>query len=142
MKSTEINQHSVLKIENTVPDNTPITMLNMLRFKMQANYGDNKDEKSCSGMEAYLERYIPAFNKVVENEGIIGIQVTFIGAVKGLVAGPMDEKWDIIALVQYPSFAAFRKVSESSLYKAIAEPHRVAALEDFKLIATVHAEGF
>ena len=140
MRTIIINQDAVLAAEKQIPENTPFVMLNLLKFKPQADYGDRKGEKPCSGMEAYLERYIPAFNKVVEAEGIIGMQLTYIGAVNGLIVAPADEQWDVVALVQYPGFEAFRKASESPLYKATAEHHRLAALDDLRLIATVKAD--
>ncbi len=58
----------------------------------------------------------------------------------GLLAAPADEHWDIIALVQYPDYATFRKISESKSYLEDAEPHRLAALEDLRLIATLAVE--
>jgi len=140
MKSTEIDQNAVLATEKAIPENTLFIMLNLLRFKEQADYGDRKDEKPCSGMEAYIERYVPAFNKVVAAEGTVDIQLTYVGAVNGHVVAPPNEHWDIVALAQYPNFAAFRKVTESPLYKATAEHHRLAALEDLRLIATVKAD--
>lgn len=52
-----------------------------------------------------------------------------------MVVAPADEGWDDVAIVQYPSFAAFRAVIESEDYRTTAEPHRMAALDDMRLIA-------
>ncbi|PWG73265.1 DUF1330 domain-containing protein, partial [Enterococcus hirae] len=38
------------------PETGPVHMLNMLRFREQADYGDRDDIASCSGREAY-QRY-------------------------------------------------------------------------------------
>lgn len=56
------------------------------------------------------------------------------------LVAPPDEQWDDIAIVEYPNFAAFRRVVESSDYKTEATPHRKAALEDWRLIATTRME--
>ena len=137
MKTTIIDPNAVITAQDKIPQNTPFVMLNLLHFKNQADYGDRKDVKACSGREAYLERYVPAFNKAVKDENIAGIKINYIGSVAGLLAAPAEEHWDIVALVQYPDFATFRKVSESKAYLKDAEPHRLAALEDLRLIATI-----
>ena len=65
-----------------------------------------------------------------------GIRPLYFGsALAGLVAPP-EESWDDVAVVEYPDFAAFRRVSESPEYQAVAYPHRQAALADWRLIAT------
>jgi hypothetical protein len=140
MKTTIIDPEAVIAAQDKIPENTPFVMLNLLHFKEKADYNDQKGFTSCSGQEAYLERYVPAFNKVAKAENITGIKINYIGSVAGLLAVPSDEHWDIIALVQYPDFATFRKVSESKAYLTDAEPHRLAALEDLRLIATLAVE--
>ena len=141
MKTTNIDPNAVINAQDKIPGNTSFVMLNLLQFRKQADYGDRKDIMACSGQEAYLERYIPAFNKVAKDENITSIKIDYVGSVAGLLAGPADEQWDIVALVRYPDFATFRKVSESKAYLKDAEPHRLAALEDLRLIATVMVEA-
>lgn len=60
----------------------------------------------------------------------------WLGTVSGLVVAPADETWHMIAIVSYPSFSVFRNVAESPKYAEIAQPHRLAALVDLRLIAT------
>ncbi len=135
MKATEINPEAVLFANEALEKDTPFYMLNLLRFKEQADYGEYKDFKPCSGREAYLTRYAPAFNKVTEGDDI---KLLIAGTVITSIVGPSDEHWELAALVEYPSFTAFKKVIESESYKTVAEPHRLAALEDLRLIATVN----
>ncbi len=137
MNSTEIDLENVLTAEGVIPKDTPIVMLNLVRYKEHADYGERTDVAPCSGREAYLQHYVPAFNQVTQAEGIAGIQVLYLGTVLARVVGSANEEWDEIALVEYPSFAAFRAVTESPKYKAEAAHHRKAALEDWRLIATV-----
>ena len=136
MKTTIIEQMAVITVENTIPADSPFTMVNLLRFRKQADYAHRHNIKPCSGQDAYLQHYVPAFNKAAEAEGVQGIQIVYIGKVAGAIVAPDSEQWDVIALVQYPSFAAFRKVSESDIYLQEAEYHRLAALDDLRLIAT------
>ena len=42
--------------------------------------------------------------------------------------------------MEYPSFDAFRTLVESDAYKTKADPHRSAALADWRLIATSKAD--
>ena len=109
-----------------IPEDRPIVMLNLLRYRERADYGDGAGFTPCSGREAYFTRYVPAFNVVATEE----IRPIFVGAVQALIVGATDEPWDDVALVEYPSFAAFRSVVESPEYQAEADPHRRAALED------------
>jgi hypothetical protein len=139
MKTTIIDQQTVVLTEWVLPENTPFTMLNLLSFKSDADYGNNQDITPCSGQEAYMNRYVPAFRQAAVVENITDIQIIFIGSVVGHLVSPTDEHWDMIALVQCPSFAAFRKVSESLVYLEEAEHHRLASLEDWRLIATVNS---
>jgi len=137
MKTTIIDRTAVIAAQGNIPENTPFVMLNLLRFKERADYEERKDIAPCSGQEAYLERYVPAFNNAAKAENITDIKINYIGSVAGLLAAPAGEQWDIVAMVQYPDFATFRKISESKSYMEDAEPHRLAALEDLRLIATI-----
>lgn len=132
MRTVEMHSEDVVAAADAIPEDTPFFMLNLLRYKEQADYGDRTDVAPSSGREAYHQRYIPAFGQVAAD----GIQVSWFGTVLARVVGPTDERWDEIAIVEWPSFAAFWRVSESPEYKAEAAPHRMAALEDSRLIAT------
>jgi hypothetical protein len=52
-----------------------------------------------------------------------------------MVAGPDGEKWDLVTVVRYESLKGFRDMVESKLYKDEVEPHRVAGLEEWRLVA-------
>ncbi len=136
MQTTEINIEAVLEAAEAIPEASPVVMLNLVRYNERADYGGRTDLPACSGQEAYLQRYAPAFNAVAAAEGVTGIQVLYLGSVAAALAAPDGEHWDNIVLVQYPSFAAFRAVTESAKYATDALPHRKAALADWRLIAT------
>ena len=44
-----------------------------------------------------------------------------------MMIGEVEDQWDMIALVEYPSLAAMQKMMSSPEYQAI-EPHRKAGL--------------
>ena len=134
--TTEMTPEAVASAAETFPANTPLFMLNLLRYRQRADYGGRADMPSCSGREAYYDHYLAAFNQVAASEKIEGIQVFYLGAVTAHLVAPANEHWDDIVIVQYPDFAAFRRLVESPLYAAQADPHRSAALEDWRLIAT------
>lgn len=135
MPHVQVDPANVSAAEGIIPKDTPICMLNLLRWNAQAQYPPDQPQEPCSGQEAYMQRYIPAFNAVAAEVG--KVEVVFLGAPAVGIVLPSDERWDVVALVRYPSLAAFRAVTEASKYKETAEAHRLAALQDWKLICTV-----
>lgn len=132
MNETRMTPEAITRAAENIPAGQPVVMLNLLRYRQQAEYA-KKQVESISGREVYHQRYVPAFGKLAS--AIPGIQVLFLGTVQaGIVIGP-EEIWDEMALVEYPSLEAFRSVVESAAYHAEADPHRKAALEDWRLIA-------
>ena len=132
MHLTEMTSEAISRGAASIPAGQPIVMVNLLRYHQRAEYPDRASEP-LSGREAYHQGYVPAFGKLASV--IPGIQVLFLGAVQaGIVIGP-EEIWDEVALVAYPSLEAFRSIVESQGYHAEADPHRKAALKDWRLIA-------
>ena len=136
MRTTEVHPEDVQAADGVIPEDAPFFMLNLLCYREQADYGDRTDFASLSGREAYHQRYLPAFGEIAARVAAGGVRVSWMGTVLARVVGPTDERWDEIAIVEYPSFAAFRRITESPEYEAEAAPHRMAALEDWRLIAT------
>jgi len=135
MSKVSLDHQKILAAEAKIPSGVAVTMMNLVAFNAEAEYEDPK-ENPCSGVEAYLQRYAPAFNEVAAELGVTGIEVIYVGTVAQTILGPDEPKWDAIALVRYPDFAAMRKVTESPLYLEKAEPHRKAALRAWEFIAT------
>ena len=115
----------------------PIFMLNLLCYSDHADYAAGASFAPCSGREAYFERYVPAFGELAEGTGI---KPFWIGNVAAGIVAPAGEQWDDVAIVEYPSFDAFRRLVESEAYRTKADPHRAAALADWRLIATSKAD--
>jgi uncharacterized protein (DUF1330 family) len=100
----------------------PFVMVNLLKFKPRAEYADGSDAH-LTGAEAYA-RYGEAVARLVEG---LGGRIRYSGRVTGLMLGEVEELWDMVALAEYPSLAAFRGMAASPEYRAI-EHHRSAGL--------------
>lgn len=104
------------------PEDGPFVMVNLLKFKPSAEYADGSDAH-LTGREAYA-RYGEAVSRLVEG---LGGRVLYSGAVTGLMIGEVEDLWDMVALAEYPSLAAFQKMATSPEMRAI-EHHRSAGL--------------
>lgn len=100
----------------------PFVMVNLLTFKEKAEYPDGSDA-SLSGIEAYA-RYGAAVTKCIAD---VGAKSVYSGSVTGLMLGEIEENWDMVALVEYPSLEAFRNMVASPEYQKITT-HRTAGL--------------
>ena len=49
------------------------------------------------------------------------------------LVGPEGARWDAAVLNEYADFAAFRAIVDSEAYRTQVEPHRLAALDEFRL---------
>lgn len=111
-------------------DAEPVVMINLLRFREEAEYPPDRGFEPCSGAEAYA-RYAAEAGPHLERAGA---RVIWRGAVEGLPIGPPDEVWHEVLLVEYPSRRAFLSMVSAPEYRAITV-HRTAALADSRLIA-------
>ena len=109
-------------------ENGPFVMVNLLKFKAKAEYADGS-EPDLSGAEAYA-RYGEEVRKLVEGLG---------GKVR--YSGDVEDLWDMVALAEYPSLAAFREMAMSPAMHAI-EHHRKAGLAGQLNIRTKPGAGF
>lgn len=117
------------------PENGPFVMLNLLKFKETAEYPDGSDA-NLSGAEAYA-RYGKAIQACLA--AVDGKQI-YAGPVTGLMIGEVEDLWDMVALVEYPSLAAMQKMVSSPEYQAI-EVHRKAGLAGQLNIRTTQIGG-
>lgn len=118
-----------------LPEDTPIVMLNLLKFREVAEYQGRPAD--YSGREAYRRYSEVALQKLAA----IGASVSYVGDMKATLIGPQDsEQWDEVLLVRYPSKQAFMGMMQQPDFFE-ATRHRTAALADSRLIATVAARG-
>ena len=118
------------ELAENFPADTPVVMMNLLRFNEQANYLPDDEAEPCSGMEAYF-RYGIEVTPMIEKAGG---KIVWQGSQKLMVIGPDDKDWQMIVLVEYPTAQAFIDMVTADEYEAIAF-HRTAGLADSRLIA-------
>ena len=122
-----------MKVENQVspsPENVqgfiavegPVQMVNLLKYREKAEYEDGR-ETDLTGAEAY-SLYAQEMIKLVEASGG---RFIFAGAVKNALLGDIEELWDQVGIVEYPSSKDLIKISMSPEFQAI-EVHRIAGL--------------
>ena len=111
------------------PDEGPVAMINLLKFRERATGIDEAD--GISGVEAY-GRYGAAVAPFLER---VGGRVLMALQAEMSVVGPDALEWDLVLVVEYPSYGAFLKMASDLNYLEI-HGHRTAALEDARLIAS------
>ncbi len=111
---------------------TPIVMLNLLRFRDQADYGHAPDlapDTPISGAAAY-EIYRAGIEPLLTDSGG---KVLFDGAGGHWFIGPEGEGWDHVLLVQQASIGAFLNFAGNAKAQELGL-HRTAALADSRLL--------
>ncbi len=110
----------------------PVVMLNLLRFKDEADGID----AGVSGAEAY-RRYGEATAPFLQR---VGGRLMLAVEARAVVIGPEADEWDMALMVEYPSREKFLEMASDPDYLAIHE-HRAAALSDSRLIACQAVTG-
>ena len=100
----------------------PIYMLNLLKFKDEAEYADGR-ETDLSGAQAYAIYG----QEVVAHLQKVGGAPMFSARVERLMLGEVEELWDSAAIAMYPSRKAMLEMLMSPEYQASAL-HREAGL--------------
>jgi len=105
----------------------PVVMVNLMRFRERSLDGDG------SGRDAYL-RYSALTVPMIKARGGT---LLWTGNAKAVALG--DEggnRWDYVALVYYPSVAAFVDMMTSADYETKSDPHRRNGCAAHVIIAT------
>ena len=119
-----------------IPDGQPVAIVNLLLYKEWAEYTEGTVDEKITGQQAYgyySELSIPFVNKVA------GVPM-WRGEFGVNMIGPVDEKWDEILIMQYPSRSAFEQMLADPDYQAIVF-HRTAAVKDSRLYAATSPQA-
>lgn len=117
-----------------LPRDTPIHMLNLIRYREVADYGDGGTD--ISGAEAYRrygETSGPIFSRV-------GGSIIWRGRPEIVLTGPSDEAWDAAFIARYPNAGAFFEMVTDADYRE-AVKHRTAAVATSRLIRMAEVAG-
>jgi uncharacterized protein (DUF1330 family) len=124
LKAAGIDQLNIAAVK-ALTDDAPVTMLNLMRFRERSRDGKG------SGWDAYL-RYSALAIKLVK---ATGGTIIWTGNAEAVALGPPDRhRWDYVALVRYPSRAAFLATMTSPEY-AIANVERENGCADHAILA-------
>ena len=108
----------------------PIVMVNLMRFF------DRSLDGNGSGWDAYL-RYSALTVPMIKARGGT---LLWTGDAKAVALGPLDSAdWDYLALVYYPSVAAFLDMMTSADYENLCDPHRRNGCAEHVIIAAAEA---
>ncbi|MBM3670956.1 MAG: DUF1330 domain-containing protein [Actinobacteria bacterium] len=107
------------------PDEGPVVMLNLLKFKPAAT-GDSEK----SGEQEYRAYGDVAVAMIEERGG----SVIWAGRVDQILIGDAAQHWDQVLLVQYPSRDAFLDMVSQPSYQE-AHQHRESGLERTVVVA-------
>ncbi len=110
----------------SLPRDTPIHMLNLIKLKKSASYEDGRVATGAEAYAAYGRDSGPIFQRV-------GGKIIWRGNPESMVIGPIDELWDIAFIAVYPNSGAFLEMVTDPDYQ-LAVKHRQAAVDDSRLL--------
>lgn len=123
MKNISINKEELQQFVQ-YPDDTPVVMINLLKFKTTTADGE-------SG-EAVYARYAQNAAPLV---GKVGGKLLWQGKAEHYLVGGEADRWDKVLLVEYPSRAAFMQMLQLPEFQEV-QKDRLAALESTALITS------
>jgi uncharacterized protein (DUF1330 family) len=114
-----------------LPRDTPIEMLNLIRYRDRALYpeGHSHAARNLTGAEAYAEygrTSEPIFTR-------LGGKTVWRGKMEAMLTGPTSEQWDAAFIARYPNAGAFLAMVTDPEYK-LAVVHRQAAVLTSRLV--------
>jgi uncharacterized protein (DUF1330 family) len=104
----------------------PIHMINLVRLREQARYPDGRQATGAEAYAAYGRASRPVFTR-------LGGRIVWQGKFELMLIGPLEERWDLCFIAEYPSVSAFVEMIHDPVYRE-AVKHRQAAVEDSRLI--------
>ncbi len=115
---------------NALDPHEPVVMVNLMRFHPQSLDGDG------TGWDAYL-RYSALTVPMIKARGGT---LLWTGDARAVALGiPHAHQWDYLALVYYPSVAAFMDMMTSADYETRCDPHRRNGCADHVIICSREA---
>ena len=126
-RSIDPTADQVRALRDKGPDG-PIVMVNLLKFRIHAQYPEGSGQAQCAGRDAYA-RYQEAFTLTVGD--VSRAEVLYDGPVNQVfigLAGTPETDWDKVLIVRYPSRQHFLGMMADTTYRA-ALVHRYAGLE-------------
>ncbi|CAN5453837.1 hypothetical protein BH10ACT11_BH10ACT11_13000 [soil metagenome] len=112
------------------PDDGPVVMLNLNRYRKQAEYADGAlDSEPAKGRDAYA-RYAAV---AVPTLARVGARILWHSEAEQTVVGDSSDVYDEVIAVWYPSRAAFLELATDREVGKVLH-HRLAGLERAAII--------
>jgi len=128
MSQRPLNNDEIQKMMQQ-PDDNPVVMINLLKFKAETANGE-------SGKAVYLQYMKQAAPLLAK----VGGRLVWKGTVENYIVAGESDRWDQVLLVEYPSRAAFLELINMPEFQTI-QVLRSEALEDTVLISSNNAAG-
>ena len=107
-------------------DGRPLHMLNLVQLKKEVIYPDGNITTGFEAYTRYGKETEPVFKK-------LGGSIVWRGDMLIGLIGPLNEKWDICFIAEYPSVESFLSMQKDETYKKAVE-HRQIAVKTSRLI--------
>ncbi len=134
MRSVTLPEHALEKAIAGLGDG-PVVMVNLLTFRDSPLYPDGFPDRKPSARAAYYQGYAGAFGQIAVHLGI-AYELVHAGQHLLTLVPPERESWDDIVIVRYRSLSDLRRITETEDYARNAAPHRLAAIADWRFVAT------
>jgi len=123
----------------SLPPDVPIGVLNLFQFHTKARYKEEDPEfgtpeADISGEQAY-GKYAHIAGKFIEQ---LGGRVVFSSPVDQVMIGQEDIKWDLTAIMYFPTRQVFIKMLTDPKFQKVSR-HRKAALANHFMM---HIDGY
>ena len=109
-----------------IDDSRPLHMLNLVQLKKEVIYPDGKISTGFEAYTRYGKETEPVFKK-------LGGSIVWRGDMLIELIGPVDERWDICFIAEYPSVESFLSMQKDETYRKAVE-HRQIAVKTSRLI--------
>ena len=109
-----------------IKDNRTLHMLNLVKVKEEVVYPDGSITTGLKAYMRYGKESEPVFKK-------LGGSILWRGEMLIGLIGPVDEKWDICFIAEYPSVETFISMQRDPTYQK-AVLHRQIAVKTSRLI--------
>lgn len=125
--------HDQFEAFKRLPRDTPVMMLNLLRFRAEALYDDGRVATGAEAYAAYGRESAPVFRRV-------GGKIVWRGIPELMLIGPAGKEWDLAFVARYPSAGAFLEMVTDPDYRN-AVKHRQAGVLDSRLVRMAEVDG-
>lgn len=136
MMTLEPTEEQIENLKTLGLNTGPLIVINLLRYRIEADYSKHPEQIPCSGRAAYL-RFITLAYPIVNQ---LEANLIFRAPIRHLLVAPPDERWDDVSIIEWPAVVRIQELLNREDYKSITF-HRIAALEDSRVLICQREAG-